>query len=251
MVDRCCELVPYDGTPEQLQDLLTVYNRFTEGRTLMWQRYNDTCFQNKTVYIYYENGAPTGYISFSTEETFCINHYTNGLMTVHETAYITPKALRSILGFVRMFEGELENEEFTHLESCPEIELLIKHDTYTAYQRVLDIMARVIHTEAFLKALQYPAQEGSFRLRVEDALPSGRGSFQVDYGKGDAVVTRLDDSAATDITLDMPAFSRLVYGYDGVSAKEAAYMNGVSISGNADDFFRAFPKQHAGAFEHF
>ena len=250
-VDRCNDLVPYTGTPEQLKDLLTIYNQFTKGRSLMRQRYDETYFKNNITYIYYEDGTPTGYIMFSTEKTFHINHHENGLMTVYETAYTTPEALRAILGFIRMFEGELDDVEFAHLEVCPEIQLLLKHDTHTSYRRLPDMMARIINPKGLFLAQQYPKQEGAFSIRIVDELSIGTGSFQVDYGNGEGVVKELSDTTDVDLTLSMPAFSRLVYGYDGIGAKEAQYMKDVSINGNADDFFRAFPKRPVGAFEHF
>jgi len=251
-VERCNDLVLYTGSPEQLEDLLTIYNEFIKGRTLMRQRYNETFWKKETTYIYYEDGKPTGYIMFSTEKTLRINHYEDGLMTVHETVYNTPKALRAILGFIRMYEGELDDVEFAHLEVCPEVQLLLRHHTHTSFRLLPDMMARILNTEAILNVAEYPQQEGTFRICVEDTYPLGKGSFQVDYGKGEAVVKRLADSAEVDLTLSMSAFSRFVYGYDGIGVKEAKFMDGVSVDGkNADDFFRAFPKRFVGAFEHF
>ena len=250
-VDRCNDLSPYIGAQEQLEDLLTVYNQFTKGRHLMRQRYDETYWKDKITYIYYENGMPTGYISFTTEKTRVINHYEDGLMTVHEIVYTTPAALCALLGFIRMYEGELDDVEFSHLEVCPEIELKLKHDTHTSYRRLPDLMARIINPEGLFKAQQYPKEEGAFSVRITDDFLTGTGSFKVDYCGSECVVKNLSDTAEVDLTLSMSAFSRLVYGYDGVSAKEAQYMNGVSINRNADDFFRAFPSRPIGAFEHF
>jgi len=180
-----------------------------------------------------------------------VNHLGEGLLTVHELAYTSSDALREIFSFLRMFEGEFDDIEFSNIAMCPEVELLLRHYTHTSYTRVSDIMARVINTEKILSAKTYPEKEGEFTVRVDDILPKAAGVYKVCYGGGDSRVTRLDDNADSDITLSSGAFSRLVYGYDGVDEIAASYMDGVKINRNCEDFFIAFPKAPCGAFEHF
>ena len=251
-VPRCCDFVKYTGTDQQLADLLAVYNEFSKGRLMMMRRGEATYFANKDIYIHYdENGKADGYIAFKAEKTLKINHYEDGLMTVHELAYTSPVALRALLGFIRMYEGELDDVEFANLSVCPEVERSLRHYTHTRYRILPDIQGRVMNTEALLKAHKYPLQEGAFRVKVIDTLPTVAGSYLVEYGGGDCRVRRIEDNAAVDMVVDECEFIRLIYGYDAINAEQAVYTEGIEITGNADDFFRAFPKMTAGMYEHF
>ena len=148
-----------------------------------------------------------------------------------------------------MFEGEFDDITLENVAMCPEVELLLRHYTHTSYTAVPDIMAKTLDTEKMLLAADYPNKEGEFTVKVVDNMPSVAGTFKVSYGGGDCKVERVE--AAPDLILEAPAFTRLIYGYDGVSAEIAKYMDGVEISGNADDFFLAFPKKPCGVYEHF
>ena len=98
-------------------------------------------------------------------------------------------------------------------------------------------------------AADYPEKDGEFIVKVEDDLPTVDGTFKVTYGGGNCTVTRGD--FAPDLVLSSGAFSRLIYGYDGVNAEAAKYMDGVRIENDATDFFRVFTRKPCGIFEHF
>ena len=248
-VPRACNLVPYDEG--KLRDLIDVYNKFSVGRQLMMRRFNDRYYKdsNKQTYIYYENGEPMGYIIYSAKKEFVVNHAANGCITVHEMCYTSLDALRALFSFLRMFEGEFDDVILENVAMCPEVELLLRHYTHTSYTVVPDVMAKTLDTEKMLLAADYPNKEGEFTVKVEDTMPSVTGIFKVSYGGGDRKVERTDKTP--DLILEAPAFTRLIYGYDGVSAEMAKYMDGVEICGNADDFFLAFPKKPCGVLEHF
>jgi len=250
-VPRYNDLVPFTGTEEQLQDLITVYNKFSEGRLLMMRRFNDRYFKNKKMYIYYEEGKPLGYIAYKEEKVLRTNHYEDGLLTVHELAYTTPGALRALLGFIRMYEGELDDVEFENISMCPEVERCLTHYTHTRYRVLPDISARILDTEGILRAHKYPKEKGMFRIRVLDTLPKVAGSFQVEYGNGKCEVKRLNDNEEVQMTIEAAELVRLLYGYDLITPAQAAYTEGITIHGNIDDFFRAFPKMTGGMYEHF
>ena len=215
------------------------------------RRFNNNPYNNpkKQVFICYKGNEPIAYLVYSVYQELKVNHLTNGVLTVHELAYTSPDALREIFSFLRMFEGEFEEIVFANIAMCPEIDLLLRNYMHTSYSIVPDIMAKVLNTEKMLSAHNYPMKEGEFILKVEDSMPSVEGTFKVSYGGGDCIIRRSEDSA--DITLSSTAFSRLIYGYDGVNADIAKYMEGVIIDKNAEDFFRAFTKKPCGIFEHF
>ena len=250
-VPRRCNFVPFDES--KLGDLLSVYEKFSGGRNLLLPRYSLRHYMSdkRSTYVCYEAGEAVAYIIYSSSKKMIVNHLGEGLLTVHELAYTSPSALREIFSFLRMFEGEFDDIEFANVAMCPEVELLLRHYTHTSYTRVPDIMARVINTEKLLSAKTYPEREGTFTVKVDDILPTAAGVYKVCYSGGESNVTRLDDNADADITLSSGAFTRLVYGYDGVDDNAAAYMDGVKINRNCEDFFRAFPKAPCGAFEHF
>ena len=248
-VPRSCDLVPYDES--RLNDIIAVYNKFAQGRNLLMRRFNDKYYKdpNKQIYVYYEKGTPSAYIEYSAKNEFIVNHMGNGVVTVHEMCYTSPEGLRALFSFLRMFEGQYDDIELANVSVCPEVELLLRHYTHTSYTLVPDVMAKTLNTEMMLMAADYPNKEGGFTVKVEDAMESVVGTFKVSYGGGDCRVERVD--SAPDLTLAAPAFTRLIYGYDGASAATAAYMNGVEINGNADGFFAAFTKKPCGVYEHF
>lgn len=251
-VPRCCDLLPMEDTPEGWQELYDLHNTFCRRRQLMLQ-HSDPMFlkRNKEIWIFRENGKATGYIGFETEKTLKVNHYEDGVIRVSHIVYTTPTALKALLGFIRMYEGELDDVEFGNLAMCPEAIMYLRHDTHTHYQLLPDLMARVLNTEKMLLAHRYPLETGSFRLRVNDTLPSVRGSFLVEYAAGKAQVSRLEENAPVDLTVGVSMLSRLIYGYDGLTAQQAAFVDDISLEGNAEDFFRAFGKKASGVFEHF
>ena len=250
-VPRCGDFEKFEESEANWQQLYDLHNEFCRGRLLTMLRCDPQFYKGKEIYVYREGGQPAGYIAYTTEKKLMVNHYEEGLMTVHEIVYKTPSALKAILGFIRMYDGELEDVEFANIAMCPEVELQLRHYTHTRYRLLPDLMARVLDTEKMLLAHTYPQQEGAFRIRVEDRLPTVQGSFLVEYGGGSCQVKRLGENAAVDMTVDSPSLSRLLYGYDAVTPQQAAYCDGISIDGNADDFFRAFGKRPAGMFEHF
>lgn len=249
---RFCDLSPLEDTPEGWQELYDLHNAFCRGLQL-GLLHSDPMFlkRNKEIWLFRENGKATGYIGFETEKTLMVNHYEDGVMRVNSIVYTTPAALKALLGFIRMYEGELDDVEFGNLSICPELQTYLRHDTHTKYRLLPDIMARVLNTEKMLLAHQYPKEPGSFRIHVTDSLPTVRGSFLVEYADGKAQVTRLEDDAPVDLAVGVSMFSRLIYGYDGLTAQQAAFVDGISQEGDAEDFFRAFGKKPAGAFEHF
>ena len=250
-VPRCSDLERLNYSSDDLEEIYALHNEFCKGRQLMMLYSDPNYFAGKDLWAFRENGKITGYVTVTSSKRLEINHYEDGLLTVHNIVYKTPTALRSLLGFIRMFEGELDDVEFANLSVCPEVETYLRHDTHTKYRLLPDLMVRVLDTEKLLKSFKYPKEEGSFILRVEDNLPTVGGVFSVKYGSYSCEIQRLDESREADITLSAPVFSRFAFGYDRLTAEQARFCDGISINGNAEDFFRAFSHRPAGMFEHF
>ncbi len=241
-------LVPY--TDDCAADLIDLYDRCTKNRNLTFQRPGANAFGHRK-YLYYENGKAEGYIALELQNHYEINRMVSDNLHIYEMGYTSPRALRALLSFCRMFEGELDTVLIHDVGMLPEVDLLLKHYTHTAYRTVPDIMARVLDTKAILEANTYPAKKGHFTVRVEDKYDSVRGVYRVAYENGTGEVEQLSDEADFDLSAPVAPFTRMVYGYDAYNAYLASFMDGVRVNNDAVDFFRAFPKRMNGLFEHF
>jgi hypothetical protein len=102
-----------------------------------------------------------------------------------------------------------------------------------------------------LDANTYPEKPGTFTVHVTDELPTVGGVFRVSYGGGTHTVSRLSEDAAADITLPSTVLVRLIYANDPITIDTVQYLPGVTVHGNTEDLFRAFPHRPCGTFEHF
>ena len=249
---RKCSLVPY--TEELLADVLAVYERFSTGRNLMFQRRCGLQFgfyPDSKTYVYYVDGKAEGYITYSASKQLMVNHYENGLLTVHEMVYTSREALCELLSFIRMFEGELEDVEFSNLGMCPEVDMIFRNYTHTSYKLLPDVAAKIINTEKMLMLCEYPETEGELTIAVPEGDEGVRGVFRIEWGGNDHRVTKLADTYAADATVTALALARLIYGYDMINSTTLPYVRGVEVHKNAAGFISAFPKKNNGAFEHF
>ena len=250
-VPRECNFVPFDN--KMLPDVIAINEKFAKGRNLLLPKYRIHPYAKEKLFTYvcYDGNEPIAYLTYTTRQKLMVNHYVDGVITVHELAYTSPKALREIFSFLKMFEGEFDEVEFANLSPCPEADILLRHYTHTKYELLPDIMARILNTESLLLAQDYPKQNGEFTLKILDTMPTVAGVYKVCYGNGEKEVRKLSDSADADMTLGADALVRLIYGYDGIGASEAEYIEGIKINNDPSDFFRAFPKRPCGMFEHF
>ena len=234
-----------------LPDLISIYQAFSKGRNLLLPRVDGEKYQGKTIYVCYDGGTPIAYVILSEHKELYVNNYRNTLLTVNEMAYVSPKGLREIFSFLRMFEGEFDEIELLDGGLYSEVDLLLRHYVHTKYTSIADLSAKLLNTEAMLLANTYPQKEGAFTVKITDELPTVAGVYRVSYGGGDCQVKRLDDTAQSDILLPSNVFTRLIYGNDPIDERNVRYFDGVEIYGNTEDLFRAFPKRPCGVFEHF
>lgn len=266
------KITPDDGTAE----LETAYNRFCAGRNAIFFRHDTVSategpicetyttgepfayiFNKNEYYLSYdESGAPDGYIRLRNELTH-EHHHLFGTVHVDEICYASKEALYKLLGFIRMYEGESDDIIFHNVGMAPEVELALRDYKYISIQTVPDLMARFHDVEAALKNAVYPGPEGSFSVRISDCerSPFSRtkteGCWQVKYKDGKGDVTKLNANASCDLELTMPAFSQLIHGFTNYDRTTAAYTEGVTMHGDCDDFFRAFPNRPCGMYDLF
>ncbi len=251
-VPRRCSLVPY--TPDMLNDLVKLYREFSRGRSLLFERKLASQFQTtpkNNVYVYYKDGKPEGYITYTLEKELYINNYRNSIMKIAEMVYTSPEALRELFSFIRMYEGEYDDVEFQNLAPTPEVDILLRNYTHTSYKLLPDVAARIISTERALNAMTFPNADGRLTISIPEGDVGVKGTYMIEWGGNSKRITRLSDGYDADATLTTTALARLVYGYDMVNAITLPYISGVTVHKNTDAFISAFPKRNTGVFEHF
>ena len=243
-------------TEADAPDMAALYERCMAHVNITFRR-DTACFPvggTRQVWLYRApDGHLAGYITVEPQNHYDgVNRMDSDDLHVWEMVYEDADALRKLLSFLRMWDGELDTVRLHDIGLLPEVDLTLRHYMHTAYQIRPDIAARVMDTEALLRANTYPVQHGTFTLRVEDSLPDVRGTFRVEYQDGVAEVVRADSELTeTDLTVGPTALARLLYGCDGADARLAGYLPDTRLHTDAADFFRAFPKRVNGLFEHF
>ncbi len=252
-VPRCKDLVKLDNDT-RMADVNEIYNNFAEKRNIMFRRYNNhfTKDPNKSTYIRYDKeGHPVSYITLSVENFFHVNRMESIHLNVYEMAFTSPESLADLFGFIRMYEGENDTVKIHNCGMSPEVDVMLRHYVHTKYTLIPDIMARILDVKAILQANDYPEEAGHFTIKINDTLDYTSGTYHVEYACGKAEVKKTDNTENIDLSADMPAFTQMIYGYDGYNADIARYMHGVKIMTDCRDFFRAFTKKSNGLFEHF
>jgi len=243
-------------------DLAAVYNEFAKKRNIMFRRDENWGFPTgdggkKTDLWYDATGKPSAYVVYGEEKEFCINRMASVNLHVYEMCFTSPEGLMKLLGFLRMFEGELDSVKIHNCAMSPEIERTLRHYTHTKITVVPDIMARINDVEAVLGAVRYPEEKGCFtvRVRAEEGVSCRMekiaGAWRVEYEGGAGRVVRLDDGAECDLVCGIGALTQMVFGFESFGADAATYLPGVEMKDECADFFRAFPNRACGLFEHF
>ena len=274
-LERCNDLKRVRST-DDLSGLDYVHNQFSKERNVMLCRHDSVAdpehangvpgymfarpfahfFKGKQVYMSQdEQGQPDGYVKLHFEMPLRDHWLKDGILHVDEICYTSPKALRKLMGFLRMYEGQYDYVRFANVGMAPEVERLLRRYKYTKISILPDISGKIHDVGAALAASTYPRERGEFTVKVTDCEKSPfskdltQGVWQVVYENGVGQVTRLADDAACDLEADMPAFTQLIHGFESYGAEVAQYMHGVKLHTDCYDFFRAFPNRPAGGFD--
>ncbi len=229
--------------PELLKDILQVYNTYALRYSSMLIR--DECTDaysldpytsRQHTYVHYsDEGKPD---AIATVEVF-----DEDKINISEICYVDANGLRGMLGFLRMFDGQVNEFCFNNLPETSEIDYILHEYTKMQYSIDSRAMGRVLLVEEALKQNIYPKEYGHFRLKSEDVLLFNNAVFDVEYKDGKATVKKLSADAEFDISCTVPPLSRFMLG-GGFSADTASYLDGVNLKGDASDFFRAFPDRN-------
>ena len=227
----------FDGS--QIEELCELHNKCAMNENLMTMREDVKHFcatpleEADYTYIHRDKyGKADGYVRFKITRP--------EKLVVDDLYILTPEALKGIIGFLRTYDGIVQDlivrKQYPGSPFCCLVDRIDK----VKLDGDGGVAGRIYNLQKLLENNTYPESHGKFRLRSIDSLERNNGIFTVEYENGKATITRCDDGDY-DIALTAPAAARLMLAGEGHTAQTAAYIDGVEIKGNADDFFRAFP----------
>lgn len=248
IIERNTNAVLYDNI-DKIGDILEVYDKYAVRYNMMFRRdeksraYSADPHKSKRwTYIWYnKEGDPASSATMTVD---------NGCLNVKELVYSDIAGLYGIIGFLRMFEGQVHEFYFSDLPVDSELDYIINSYSECDYELHNSAMGRVLLVEPLLRYNKYPDEPGYFKLRVDDTLDYNRGVYEVDYAAGKCEVKKYADGDY-DIAADIPSLSRIMLGCDNFDAGKAVYISGIKLNNDAGDFFRAFPKRKHHLHDYF
>lgn len=247
-IERNTDAVLYDDK-SRIGDILSVYEKYAVNYNMMFQRNENTRSYStephktkKWTYIWYDKtGKPASLATCSVKD---------GCLHVSELAYSDIGGLFGILGFLRMFEGQVHEYYFNDLPEDSELDFITDCYSDCDYELHNSAMGKVLHVETLLKYNQYPSDAGHFRLMVNDTLEYNRGIWEVEYENGLSSVKKYAGDKF-DLSAEIPALSRIMLGCGDFNAEKAQYLSGIKCNNDSRDFFRAFPKRRYHLHDYF
>ncbi|MDD3880800.1 MAG: GNAT family N-acetyltransferase [Eubacteriales bacterium] len=193
-------------------------------------------------YLYFsESGEPEGYIIAQNVQK------DGNTFSVKDFAYLTPCALRSILGFI----GSFNNHNNVVFDESGRMDMLMLLDE--PYNVKLEAaksgMLRVVNVMKALSLLKAPCFDGSVVIgTLDEQIPENSGSYEITAEKGKLTVKICEKAA--EITFTMPA---LAAAFSGLSDFDTLVMSSSGITGDTGNpMLRAlFPDRVTYLNDHF
>ena len=242
-IERNTSAVLFQGDAKVREDILTVYHEYMKNYNIAFKRFGDH-FPNLTskphkdkryTYVWYdENSAPGAYITFSINDD---------ALKISDFAYTGNKAMLGMIGFLRMYEGQVDDVHFQDLPSDTELEYVPREYNDCEYSFYSFGMGRVLLVEKLLNTNKYEGS-GHFSLKVNDYLEYNNYIFDVEFADGKVDVSKRSDGKY-DIACAIPSLSRIMYGSDDYSNGRYNYLPDVEVCDvtGAETFVKAFPKR--------
>jgi len=232
----------YTGDKSMLSEILAIYTDYSKRYNMMFTRsaksrsYSDNPYESqKWTYVWYDKaGKASSYATVQLDED-------EGRLTVRELCYTNKEGLYGILGFLRMFDGQVHEYLFKDLPVSSELDTVLRRYIDVEYELESHTMGRVLLIEPLLKANAYPSP-CSFRLRCEDNLDFNRAVWEVNYDGKAVKVTRHPYESEYDLSAAIPSLSRIML-CGGVDRETAEFMEGVTLTDTAEKVLGAFPKR--------
>ena len=242
-IERNTSAVLYTGDAKMTEDILFIYHEYMKDYTTAFKRFGNrfpdlTSTPHKDrryTYVWYdENSAPSAYATFNISDD---------ALKIHEIAYVSSKAMLGMLGFLRMYDGQVDDIDFKELPTDTELEYVPREYNDVDYSFFSFGMGRVLLVETLLNTNKYEGC-GHFSLKVNDYLEYNNYIFDVEFADGKANVTKRSDGKY-DIACAIPSLSRIMYGSDDYSNGRWSYLPGVEVIDvcGAETFLKAFPRR--------
>lgn len=247
-IPRNTSAVLYED-PEQLPVLLDVYHRYARQMQIIFRRSTErssgaySANPHKSLkYTYIWRDAE------QQAQAYANCRIRDGWLCVEELCYTSPESLLGILGFLRMYEGQVDGFHFTNLPEDTPLDFLMDNYCDVEYSLHSFAMGRVLLPEILFAAHTYPdAVSGAFRILVTepDVSSGAAGVYDICYTGGKGSVHRLPMNSAdsADIVCSVDALSRIMLGGAALTPEAARYIPGIEIRNRegAAAFCRAFP----------
>ena len=245
------DAVLYQGNEKQLQDILSLYEKYALNYNLTIKRdslyHNISAVPHKSqlyTYVHYDlNNEADAYATFNI----------NGdCLTVSEIVYINSKSLIAMLGFLRMYDGQVSEIKFTELPLDSDVDYVLKKYIDCEYTIHNGGMCRALQIEPLLKQNKYPLDSGQFSLKVDDYLDYNRYIYDVAYCGGKAEISKRREGSY-DVMVKIPSLTRILIGEDNFDGGKLEYLPDVEIVNQigADALVKAFPKRRLCLFDKF
>ena len=236
-IPRSADVELYNG--EQFAELSELHEKCAFKENLMTLREDKKHFCDTPLeeadytYIHRDkDGVADGYVRFK------VNRPSD--LVVEDLYVLSPEALQGIVGFLRGYDGIVKTLDVRKQYPGSPFACLTDRLDGVSYELDAGAAGRIYNLKKILENNIYPEKPGKFSIKSLDDLWQNQGIFEVEYADGKATITHRADGDY-DIALTAPAAARLLLAGEGHTSESAAYINGVEIRGNADDFFRAFP----------
>ena len=238
-IPRNTDAILYTG--EQFDELCALHNKCALKENLITLREDKKYFCDKPLenadYTYFRrdaNGVADGYVRFKVNRPNDV--------VAEELFALTPEALLGLIGFLRNYDGIAKNLVVSKQYQGSEFACIADRIDGVSYEYNGGTAGRIYNMQKLLEINKYPEEYGKFCLKSIDEFEQNNGIFEVEYQNGKATVTHKADGDY-DIALTATAAARLMLAGEGHSAQTAVYIDGVEINGNADAFFKAFPRR--------
>ncbi len=239
-IPRNTDVTLYTG--EQFEELSELHAKCALRENLMTLReekkhFCDTPFESADyTYIRHDkNGNADGYVRFTVKRPDVLN--------VEELFVLSPEALYGLIGFLRNYDGIVKFLRVKKQYQGSDFACITDRIDDITYEYDNGAAARIYNLQKLLECNVYPKEYGKFSILSIDEFEQNNGIFDVEYQNEKCTVTRRNDGDY-DVSLTAPAAARLLLAGEGHNMQTAAFVDGVEIKGNADDFFRAFPYRH-------
>jgi predicted acetyltransferase len=194
---------------EQLPELLELYNNYAKRYNVCFYRENGKYFcdnpfkTGKYTYMWYNNGKPEAYATFTIE---------GKTLNVTELVWLDKASLMGMLGFLRMYEGQVDDIWFSMLDKNNPLDLLVDTDRSSSFGMYDGVMGRFIDIKKGLELYPFPEKSGNITIEVTgDFIEANNGFYHVEYGAGKAQVS-YSSTGKPDITVSVCSLSRILFG---------------------------------------